>query len=322
MRSFASIERMPVVDLSAAISQMAVLLIVVVVGIAATKLGYLDEGVRAKLSQVINNITLPCMIVASAGALDASALGGQIALSIGLGFAAFLAMFAAGVLCGIVLRAPKAQRTVYLFMSICSNLGFLGIPVIAALYGNETVLFSSVFIMGHSILFYSVGFGLLAGGQEQGGGLRNALRSVVNPSMVASAIALVLVFAHIQLPGFAEDSLNMLGGLTAPLAMMMVGVIVANSRLTDVVTEWRIYPFIVLRHFLLPLGVHYALAPFVSDTVILGIAVVMLAMPVGSLAPMFAGMYGHDAKLTAKGTILSTIASFALIPILVALVLS
>ena len=33
-------------------------------------------------------------------------------------------------------------------------------------------------------------------------------------------------------------------------------------------------------------------------------------------------MYGHDAKLTAKGTILSTIASFALIPILVALVLS
>ena len=320
MRSFAFIERMPVVNLSAAISQMAVLLIVVVVGIVATKLGYLDEGVRAKLSQVINNITLPCMIVASAGALDASALGGQIALSIGLGFAAFLVMLAAGVLCGIVLRAPKAQHTVYLFMSICSNLGFLGIPVIAALYGNETVLFSSVFIMGHSILFYSVGFGLLAGGQEQGGGLRNALRSVVNPSMVASAIALVL--AHIQLPGFAEDSLNMLGGLTAPLAMMMVGVIVANSRLADVVSEWRIYPFIALRHFLLPLGVHYALAPFVSDTVILGIAVVMLAMPVGSLAPMFAGMYGHDAKLTAKGTILSTIASFVLIPILVALVLS
>ena len=271
MRSFAFIERMPVVNLSAAISQMTVLLIVVVVGIVATKLGYLDEGVRAKLSQVINNITLPCMIVASAGALDASALGGQIALSIGLGFAAFLVMLAAGVLCGIVLRAPKAQRTVYLFMSICSNLGFLGIPVIAALYGNETVLFSSVFIMGHSILFYSVGFGLLAGGQEQGGGLRNALRSVVNPSMVASAIALVLVFAHIQLPGFAEDSLNMLGGLTAPLAMMMVGVIVANSRLTDVVSEWRIYPFIALRHFLLPLGVHYALAPFVSDTIILGL---------------------------------------------------
>ena len=104
--------------------------------------------------------------------------------------------------------------------------------------------------------------------------------------------------------------------------MMMVGVIVANSRLADVVSEWRIYPFIALRHFLLPLGVYYALAPFVSDTIILGIAVVMLAMPVGSLAPMFAGMYGHNAKLTAKGTILSTIASFALIPILVALVLS
>lgn len=312
------------VDLSAAISQMAVLLIIVIVGIIATKLGYLDEGVRGKLSQVINNITLPCMIVASAGALDASALGGQIALSLGLGAAAFFAMLAAGVLCRLVLRAPKSQRIVYILMSICSNTGFLGIPVIAALYGNETVLFSSVFIMGYSFFFYSVGFALLAG--NKGGSakerLRDTLRSVVNPSMVASVIALVLVFANIQLPTFAQDSLDMLGGLTAPLAMMMVGVIVANSRLRDVVTEWRIYPFIALRHFLLPLGTYYALAPFVTDATILGITVVMVAMPVGSLAPMFAGMYGHDAKLTAKGTILSTLASFALVPALVALVLS
>lgn len=312
------------VDLSAAISQMAVLLIVTAVGFAATKLGYLDEEVRGKLSKLINNITLPCMIVASAGALDASALGGQIALSFGLGVLAFFVMLAAGAVCIFVLRVPKCDRTVFRFMSICSNLGFLGIPVIAALYGDQTVLFSSMFIMGQSIFFYSVGLAMLAG--NKGGNtaqrLRDALRSVVNPSMVASVIALVLVFANIQLPTFAESSLDMLGGLTAPLAMMMVGVIVANSRLADVVSEWRIYPFIALRHFLLPLGLYCALAPFVGDATILGLATVMLAMPVGSLAPMFAGMYGHNAKLTAKGTILSTIASFALIPILVALVLS
>lgn len=312
------------VDLSAAISQMAVLLIVTAVGFLATKLGYLDEGVRGKLSKVINNITLPCMIVASAGALDASALGGQIVLSIGLGVLVFFVMLAAGWVCGVVLRAPKSQRIVYIFMSICSNLGFLGIPVIAALYGDDTVLFSSMFIMGQSILFYSVGFAILAGnkGGSAGERLRDTVRSVANPSMAASTIALVLVFSGIQLPSFAEDSLNMLGGLTAPLAMMMVGVIVANARLRDVVTEWRIYPFIALRHFLLPLGTYCALAPFVSDATILGLAIVMLAMPVGSLAPMFAGMYGHDDKLTAKGTILSTLASFALIPLLVALVLS
>lgn len=314
----------PMVDLTAAVSQMAVLLIVTAVGFLATKIGYLDAEVRGKMSMLVNNITLPCMIVASAGALDASALGGQVVLSLGLGALAFFAMLAAGYLCAFILRVPAPKRCAFAFMSYCSNLGFLGIPVIAALYGDQTVLFSSIFIMGQATFFYSIGLAILAG--SDGGSvkqrLKDALRSVANPSMAASVIALVLVFANVQLPMFAEDALDMLGGLTAPLAMMMVGVIVANSHLREVVGEWRIYPFIAIRHFLLPLGVYCALAPLVADTTILGLATVMLAMPVGSLAPMFAEMYGHDGKLVAKGTILSTIASFVLIPLLVALVLS
>lgn len=312
------------VDLSAAISQMAVLLIVTAVGFLATKIGYLDADVRGKMSKLINNITLPCMIVASAGALDASALGGQIVLSLGLGALAFFVMLAAGYLCAFILRVPAPKRCAFAFMSYCSNLGFLGIPVIAALYGDQTVLFSSIFIMGQATFFYSIGLAILAG-SDSGSvkqRLADALRSIANPSMAASVIALALVFANAQLPMFAEDALNMLGGLTAPLAMMMVGVIVANSHLREVVGEWRIYPFIAIRHFLLPLGMYCALAPIVSDTTILGLATVMLAMPVGSLAPIFAEMYGHDGKLVAKGTILSTIASFVLIPLLVALVLS
>lgn len=312
------------VDLTAAVSQMAVLLIVTAVGFLATKIGYLDAEVRSKMSMLVNNITLPCMIVASAGALDASALGGQVVLSLGLGALAFFAMLAAGYLCAFILRVPAPKRCAFAFMSYCSNLGFLGIPVIAALYGDQTVLFSSIFIMGQATFFYSIGLAILAG--SDGGSvkqrLKDALRSVANPSMAASVIALALVSANVQLPMFAEDALGMLGGLTAPLAMMMVGVIVANSHLREVVGEWRVYPFIAIRHFLLPLGVYCALAPLVADTTILGLATVMLAMPVGSLAPMFAEMYGHDGKLVAKGTILSTIASFVLIPLLVALVLS
>lgn len=312
------------IDLSAAVSQMAVLLIVTAVGFVATKLDYLNEDVRTKLSMLINNITLPCMIVASAGGLDASALGGQIVLSLGLGALSFFITLAAGFVLSLILRSPTPKRIVYVFMSVCSNLGFLGIPVIAALYGDQTVLFSSMFIMGQSVFFYSIGLGMLAG--AKGGSLKERLagtaKSIANPSMFASIIALALVFANVQLPIFLEDSLNTLGGLTAPLAMMMVGVIVAHAQLREVVTEWRIYPFILLRHLLLPLGVHFALAPFVADSTILGLVTIMLAMPTGSLAPMFAGMYGHDAKLTAKGTILSTLASFAMIPIIVALVLS
>ncbi|WP_270298599.1 AEC family transporter [Eggerthella sinensis] len=146
------------VDLSSAITQMAILLLVTIIGFAAAKRGYLDEHVKGKLTLLLLNVTLPCMILASAGSIDASQMGGQIGWTFVLGIAQFFLLLASGALCNLVLRTPRGERPLYLFMSVLTNTGFVGIPVIAALYGDQTVLLSSVFIMAMNLLIYSVGF--------------------------------------------------------------------------------------------------------------------------------------------------------------------
>ena len=307
-------------DISSAVFQMGILLIVTAVGYLAAKLGYLDMRAKDKITALLLNITLPCMIIASAGTLDASTLGIQVPLSLALGALAFFLWVLVAFLFNVVFRVPKVQRPLYYFMSVCSNTSFIGIPVADALYGESAALLCSVFIMATSTLMYSVGIALLVGGGS--GNKKDVLHAVISPLTIAALLAIALVFSGLHLPLLLQDSLELIGSITPPVAMMLVGVIIANEKISHVVTEWRLYPYIIIRQLLASAATCFLLSFFVKDPVLLGIFTVMFAMPVGSMAPMFCASYGKDSVLPAKGTILSTIASFAIVPLLVAFMLT
>lgn len=314
-------------DITNAVFQIAVLLIVTAIGYVAAKLGYLDMNVKDKITSLLLNITLPCMIIASAGNLDASTLGIQVPLSLLLGAVAFFLWVLVAFLFNVVFRVPKKQRPLYYFMSVCSNTSFIGIPVADALYGESAALLCSVFIMATSTLMYSVGIALLVGG---GNGLSEqkssksqvlvVIHAVISPLTVSALLAIVLVFSGFKMPVLIQESMDLVGSITPPVAMMLVGVIIANEKVGNVLREWRLYPYILIRQLLASAGAYVVLSFFINDPVLLGIFTVMFAMPVGSMAPMFCASYGKDAVLPAKGTILSTIASFAIVPCLVAFI--
>lgn len=314
-------------DIANAVFQMAVLLIVTAIGYVAAKLGYLDMNVKDKITSLLLNITLPCMIIASAGNLDASTLGIQVPLSLLLGAVAFFLWVLVAFLFNVVFRVSKKQRPLYYFMSVCSNTSFIGIPVADALYGESAALLCSVFIMATSTLMYSVGIALLVGG---GNGLSDqkssksqvlvVIRAVISPLTVSALLAIVLVFSGFKMPLLIQEPMDLVGSITPPVAMMLVGVIIANEKVGNVLREWRLYPYILIRQLLASAAAYVVLSFFINDPVLLGIFTVMFAMPVGSMAPMFCASYGKDAVLPAKGTILSTIASFAIVPCLVAFI--
>lgn len=314
-------------DISNAVFQMAILLIVTAVGYVAAKLAYLDMRVKDKITALLLNITLPCMIIASAGNLDASSLGMQVPLSLLLGAVAFFLWVLVAFLFNVVFRVPKQQRPLYYFMSVCSNTSFIGIPVADALYGESAALLCSVFIMATSTLMYSFGIALLVGGGTDLSKLKSSedqihviIRAVISPLTVSALLAIALVFSGFKMPALVQESMDLIGSITPPVAMMLVGVIIANEKVGNVLREWRLYPYIIIRQLLASAGAYVVLNLFIVDPVLLGIFTVMFAMPVGSMAPMFCASYGKDAVLPAKGTILSTVASFAIVPCLVAFI--
>ena len=315
-------------EISNAIFQMTILLVVTAVGYIATKLGYLDAYVKKKITTLLINITLPCMIIASAGNVDAASLGMQVPLVIALAAVEFFIWLAIVFVFVHIFRVDVMQRPVYYLMTTCTNTSFIGIPVANALYGDGAVLLCSMFIMVSSVLMYSIGIGILVAGrpdtqEEDSNGDKHhkasqVLRAMISPLTISAVIALLLAFSGVYLPAIVQESCNTIGALTPALAMMLVGVIIENEKLRDVVEEWRLYPYILLRQLLAPALLFVILYALFPDPVLLGVLIVMFAMPVGSMAPMFCAGYGYDAVLPAKGTILSTIASFFIIPLLVA----
>lgn len=316
-------------EIASTLGSMLSLIIVTLMGYIAAKVGFLTADVRSKISGLIFNITLPCTILASVGEVDPATGTGAITWSLVLGAALFFVMLAAGALANLVLRTPRGERALYLWMSVLTNTGFIGFAVLESIFGGASVFLGSIFIAISNVFIYSIGVAALRSGSTHaessahGGArrrrtvdVRGMLKDMLNVPLVVSLVAMVIFFAGIPVPAPLMRAADMAGGITSPLAMMLVGLSIADAHLGAVLRQGRLWVFTLVRFLLAPLAAYLLLAPVVPSELALGVFTVMLAMPTGSMAAPIAAAYGRDAELPAQGTIVATLASFAIVPVL------
>ncbi len=311
------------VDIIGVLGSMFSLIIVTILGYIAAKADYITAEIRPKISNLIFNITLPCTILASVGEVDASTGADAIMWSLILGVAMFFVMLLGSVIAVAILRVPVNQRSLYLFQGILTNTGFIGFAVLESIFGGPSVFLGSIFIAFGNVFLYSIGIAILTSGgtggkrkRTVGEALRDAFKNMLNVPLVVSLIAMVAFFANIPIPSPIMQAADMAGSITAPLAMMLVGLSIADANLREVLSEWRLWGFTAIRFLAVPLATYVLLAPVVPSELALGVFIVMLAMPTGSMAGPIAATYGQDGNLPARGTIVSTIASFAIVPVI------
>ena len=342
--------------IDAAISQLSILLIVVILGFFLAKAKYTDAILVEKINRLLMDVTLPCMIVASVGSVDFATIANQLPMVCVLGIALFFIMFLVSVISAFVLRVPKQKIGCYIYSGICTNTGFMGIPVIAAVLGDQTIILASVFVTLINIFLFSLGFvflgfdqqlrtiraeqesGLVAeGGTVSGigshvGGRTNRItlitysellskisvpwRSVISTAFIASLIAIVLLFAQVKLPFVLEGAFDMVGGLTAPLSMLVIGYYVSRMKLKDLWVDWKLIPFAFLRFFLGSVALYAGLSFVVTDSLVLQVAVLEFVMPTGALVPLLVGKYGGDSLLASKATVISSVLAFVFVPLI------
>lgn len=316
-------------ELMAALQQMLVMITIIAMGLAATKLKLLDDSLLKKLTRFLVYVPLPCMILGSVSRLNNSSDEVQVIWTCGLAVLLMALSVLSTVAFNFLFRTPKKERVLYLFMSVCTNMGFIGISVASAIYGGSAVFSASVFVFISNVSIFSLGFMFLDKGRPKGASLRpkswkeiaRVLKSLLNPATVSCMLAMFAFLVGLPIPSFAQDVLNTVGGITAPMAMMLVGVIVAGIHPAEMIRGWRIYAFIAFRQLLVPIVALFALHPLGPDATALRVFVIMAAMPIGSMAPMLVTEFGYDSTLVAKATVLSTVSSFVIVPLLMSIVM-
>ena len=206
-----------------------------------------------------------------------------------------------------------------MFMTVFSNIGFMGFPVMKAIFGNEAVFYTAIFNMIFNFLVFTLGIVLINYGTTNQVKLK--ARNLLSPGIISSIVAIIIYFLKIPIPTVLGSTFDMVGNITTPIAMMLIGSTLANINIKEVFTEFRIYPYTIIKQLLIPFIAYPILNYFISSPLVLGVALINLAMPVGNSAVLFANEYNGDVALAAKSVFITTLISVFTIPLIVAMFL-
>ena len=286
-----------------------VLFIYMAVGFFCRKKGIFNDAARDKLTDFVVLITLPCMIFESFHmefSLESLKQGGVAVLIATV-------MAAAALLLGKVLynRFPYEEKSILQYGTLVTNSGFAGLPVVSGAYGDEGLFLGSLFIIPTRILMWSAGISLFTKADA-----KQAVRKVLlNPGIIAVEVGLVWMLFQLPLPHFVDTAVDNLGACTSPMAMALVGAILADVPLKTVFDP-RCFYLVAVRQFLLPGICLAALRLLGMDPLTIGVSVVITGMPIGSTTAILAQKYGADAQFASKCVFISTLTSLVTVPIL------
>lgn len=316
------------------LAQMLVLCVPIAIGLVARKLDLMSDETNGAISRLVLNVTLPCLLIASVGSAGELPEAGVVLSIVGYGFLGYLLAIAMAYAVPALMRSPRGEAGAYRFMIVFGNVGFIGYPVVSAIFGPGAVLYAAIANIPCNLFMYSLGIAMVRGSAEEqkaGGGasrqrlplrrrLRRMLADVANPTFIASLAVLALVLLGVDDLGLLGDGLSLVGQFTTPAALLVVGASLAQYRLRDMVSNWRAYVVAACRLLAVPLLVLLLLGGFLPEGLARGVLVVGFAMPVASNGVLFSLLYGADVKPMMQGTFISIAASVLTIPLVALLV--
>ena len=195
-------------------------------------------------------------------------------------------------------------------MTTFNNIGFMGIPVIAAAYGNGALIYAVPFSIMFNILCYTWGIQTLCGGGEKGNWKR-----IINIGTISGIISIVLFFMQIPVPKMICSLSAGLSNLTGPLSMLVIGISIAAMELKDLFTDVKLLKFALIKLLAVPVAAMLLVCQVIDNRLICEVFLVMMATPAASMCAMLSQQYGGDYELAAKGVALTTILSVVTMPI-------
>ena len=193
------------------------------------------------------------------------------------------------------------------------NVAFIGYPVVTALFGSEALFYAVILVLPFNLMTFTLGPLLLTGAK------RFSLRQMFSPCVVASILALGLALLRLRPPEIVGEALSFVGNITVPLSLLFVGSLLAGIPLGRMLASPRLWILTAVRLLVLPAVLCFLLRWMGTESLILGVAVIQMAMPTAMNGSLLCMEYGGDAECMAQITFVSTLASIVTIPILAAL---
>ena len=302
------------------LSQMVILFFVIAIGYIAKKAKVMDGAIDKGLSKLILNTALPAMILGSVLTADSLPSSTDILITMGLSVVSFAIITALAFLVTKLLGVHDGHKGVFRFMLTFGNVGFIGFPVLTAIFGPSALIYGSIFNLPFNFLVFTMGVWFIAQDSGRGAKVKMGLKTFLTPANIACAIAIVLTLMNVHSVPIIGDAAETLGSFTTPGALLIIGSSLADLPVTKLIGGPRLWVAAIVRLIASPLIVWALFRLTPADPMLIDIMVVLCAMPVATNGTMLCYQYGGDSRTMAQGTFVTTVLSIVTIPILVMIV--
>ena len=258
------------------------------------------------VTRLVTSVGTPCLILSALTDLQLTL--DQLGEIAGAWFAATLGFAILGL---AVLRLMKLSMPAFLPALMLPNTGNIGLPLCLFAFGETGLALAIIIFAISAALQFTLGVALASG-------TFSLKRLASMPLIYALIVSLVVIATGWRVPDWIANTVELLGGLTIPVMLLALGVSLARLRVTSIPRAAILSAVRLLGGIAVGFGVAYAMGLTGAAR---GVLIIQAAMPVAVYNYLFAQFFGREPEQVAGMVILSTIASFLTLPLLLWFVL-
>ena len=290
------------------IKQVFIMFVLMAIGFVAYRKQILSNQGTKDIGKLLLNVAIPMIVISNfcvektaekTAELFESALLSFLCMALSVAFA--------------YLAYHKKDRIAE-FSAAFSNAGFIGIPLVQAIFGSGAVFYISVMIVLINVLQWTYGVYTITDDKS----VMDFKKIMKNPLILSVGIGIVIYFLNIRLPKIAMDIISSISAINTPLAMIVSGVYLAQSDLLNAMRKKDAWLLSLSRLIMIPLIVMlvFRFLPFGSTAMKLSILLAG-ACPVGSNVAVFAQQYDKDYRKGVEYVCVSTLLSILALPLVI-----
>lgn len=286
------------------------LFLIILVGVYGTKKKIINEEVNKGLRRILLEITLPLMIINSFTITFEESMKKNVFMAF---IYSIIFMIVGGFISYIFLLPLKSEKKRILhFANVFSNCGFIGFPLINSIYGAEGVVYTSIFNMIFTISLWTYGVMIFTNSLSR----ENIKKVFINPAVIAVYLGIIIMIFKVNLPAFIIDTTKIVGDMTAPISMIIVGSILSNVNVKDIFKEKSIYYGALIKLIIIP-SVLYLISILIKDkSNVINTLIILQGMPAAAMTSILAADYNTEKEYSAIIVFVTTLLSIITIPVL------
>jgi malate permease and related proteins len=232
---------------------------------------------------------------------------------LGVGFLTYILLLVFGFGVPRLISKNHDDQGMIGFALMFANVGFIGYPIVSSIFGPKAIFYAALLNMPNTFFIFTAGVMLIKG--EYSVKQFNP-KVLLSPALIAAAVAALLVALGVHTPDVIARPVTMVGNVTVPAALMIIGSSMAKLPLKEIIGSPKVYVASLLRLVVVPLSLYFFFKVCGVSDVVNNINTVVIAMPVASFGTMFCLKYGRNPALITELTFITTLGSILTIPLI------